>query len=159
MSGLGVYLAQGATHSYSEQLQGTDNSCSRTGHVNRSPAANTRSTCMLFGFKDMDLHYLRSGPSVTNSALLPPRLLLPTPLLLPTHFPSPLFSSPLLTVMYHSVVEQLLHHGHRLSPRLHLAFPQQPVHHLVAHEARLVDSQVVAAVLDQRRRFFVKQQP
>lgn len=53
--------------------------------------------------------------------------------------------------MQDSVVDELLHHGHGLSPGFHLAFLEQPVHHLVAGEARLVGPEVVASVLDERR--------
>ena len=93
---MSVYLAQGATHSYWKQLQGTDNSCSRTGHGNRSPPANTRSTCTLFGFKDMDLHYLRSGPSVTTRPCsLSVSYFQPS---FPSPHISPLLSSPLFSL-------------------------------------------------------------
>lgn len=62
----------------------------------------------------------------------------------------------ILTVMNDAIVDQFLHHGDSLSPRLHFAFLQQPVHHLVAHEALLVGAQVVASVFNQRRTFCVE---
>lgn len=62
----------------------------------------------------------------------------------------------ILTVMNDAIVDQFLHHGDSLSPRLHFAFLQEPVHHLMAHETLLVGAQVVASVFNQRRTFCVE---
>ena len=45
-----------------------------------------------------------------------------------------------LTVVNDSIVQEFLHHGHRLFSRFHFALLQKPVHHVVANEAVFVDA-------------------